>query len=83
MHDLKEEYVDGIAQIHFVNGMVRIDLARAEPQEGRDKPELQIFERVILSPQGFLNSLAIMQQLADKLADNGVLQRRDIANDSQ
>ncbi len=77
MDNLREEYVDGVSQIHFVNGMVRIDLARAEPKEGQEKPEQYTFERLILNPQGFLSTFGAMQQLVDKLVEAGILQRRE------
>ena len=83
MDKLREEYVDGIAQIHFINGMVRMDLARAEPKEGQEKPDQVSFERLIFNPQGFLNALGAMQQLVDKLVEAGVLQRRENAPNVQ
>ena len=83
MDSIREEYVDGVSQIHFANGMVRIDLARIEPKEGQEKPDQIPFERLIFNPQGFLNALGAMQQLVDKLVDAGVLQRRDNAQNVQ
>ena len=80
METLREEYVDGVAQIHFVNGMVRIDLARVEPKEGQEQPEQRTVERLILNPQGFLSAMNAMQQLANKLVEAGVLQRRENAD---
>lgn len=73
---IREEYVDGVSQIHLVNGMVRVDFFRAEPKEGQEKPDQVPFERIILNPQGFLSALSAMQQLADKMVEAGVLQKR-------
>ncbi len=77
MDSLREEYVDGVSQIHFVNGMVRIDLARIEPKVEPEKPGQVTFERLLFNPQGFLSTFSAMQQLVDKLIEAGVLQRKE------
>ena len=71
---MKEIFVDGIDKIHFAGGMVRLDLGTLQPTES-DKPEMDDTVRLILPPQGFLNTFQSMQQLINKLAEAGVIQR--------
>ncbi|MBS1371209.1 MAG: hypothetical protein HPZ91_14755 [Lentisphaeria bacterium] len=74
----KEMFVDGIGQIHFTGGMVRFDFVTVQPKEG-EAVETQVVQRVIMPPQGFLNTFGSMQQLIDKLVEAGVLQKNENA----
>lgn len=78
MESKKEIFVDGIGQIHFTGGMVRFDFVTLQPKEG-ENPTSEVVQRVIMPPQGFLNTFGSMQQLIDKLVDAGVLQKNDKA----
>jgi len=76
----KEVFVDGVGQIHFTGGMIRLDFITIQPngENGEDvKPEVK--ERVIMTPQGFLSVYGTMNQLIEKLVENGVLGRKDEA----
>lgn len=78
MENKKEIFVDGIGQIHFTGGMVRFDFITLQPKED-EKPETSVVQRVIMPPQGFLNTFGSMQQLIDKLVDAGVLKKNEKA----
>lgn len=67
-------YIDGIRQVHFIGGMIRMDTFVLQAQEG-DKPVPAEVGQIVMTPQGFLSMLASMQQLADKLVEAGVLQK--------
>ncbi len=67
-------YIDGISQVHFINGMVRMDLFTLQPQPNAE-PLQDKAGQLVMTPQGFLNALGAMQQLADRLAEAGVIQR--------
>lgn len=49
MSEKKEVYADGIGQIHFAGGMVRLDFMTLQPQEGQD-PKPEMTQRVIMPP---------------------------------
>ncbi len=69
-------YIDGISQVHFVGGMIRIDTFVLSLQpEAEAVPEDA--GQLVMTPQAFVGALDAMQQLADKLAEAGVLQRRE------
>jgi len=78
MEGKREIFVDGIGQIHFTGGMVRFDFVTLQPKEG-ENPTTEVVQRVIMPPQGFLNTFSSMQQLIDKLVDAGVLQKNEKA----
>ncbi len=78
MEAKKELYTDGIGQIHFVGGMVKIDMVTLEPGHEDGKPPVPVEKfRIITTPQGFLNSFSAMQQLIGKLEQAGVIKRND------
>ena len=58
----KEIYADGVDQIHFVGNMVRFDYFRFQPVADGEEPKREPFERIIMSPQGFLSMLEKMQK---------------------
>lgn len=68
------KYIDGMAQAHFINGMIRMDTFILKPQQGAE-PVPSDAGQLVMTPQGFLSMLASMQQLADKLVEAGVLQK--------
>ncbi len=72
----KRHYIDGFSQVHFVGGMIRIDTFVLDPRpEAEAVPEDA--GQLVMTPQAFVGALDAMQQLADKLAEAGVLQRRE------
>lgn len=77
MLEKKEIFADGIGQIHFVGGMVRYDFITLNPTEDGKAPESAASVRVIMPPQGFLNTFNSMQQLIDKLVEAGILTKNE------
>lgn len=78
MAEKKEIFVDGIGKIHFTGGMVRYDMVTLEPpaENGQD-PTPQEKVRIIMPPEGFLNTFNTMQKLIDQLVEAGVLKRNE------
>ena len=72
-----EIYADGIGQIHFAGGMVRFDFVTLQPDSDGKEPTPEYKERIIMPPQGFLNTFNSMQNLIDKLVEAGVLTRNE------
>ena len=77
MAEKKEIFADGIGQIHFAGGMVRMDLMTLQPTEEGKAPTPETNVRLILPPQGFLAAFNSMQQLIDKLVEAGVLKKNN------
>ena len=79
MAKFNESYSDGVSNIHFANGMVRLDFVTFQPTGDGKAPVSEISQRVIMPPQGFLGAFNSMQQLIDKLVEAGVLQKNENA----
>lgn len=74
----KEIFVDGVNQIHYLGNMIRFDFVSLNPRQGQEnKTDVQLVERVTMTPQAFLNMFGSMQQLVDKLVQNGVLGKHE------
>ena len=69
------QYIDGVGQVHFINGMIRMDMIVLKPQQEGEAPIPEGAGQIVMTPQGFLTMLGSMQQLADKLAEAGIFQK--------
>ncbi|MGN7612425.1 hypothetical protein ACQZV8_10105 [Magnetococcales bacterium HHB-1] len=72
-------YMDGIGEIGFQGGMVRMNLVNlsATQKDEQGNPTLESNQQVVTSLRGFLISLNSMQEMADKLLEAGVLKKRE------
>ena len=68
-------FIDGVSQVHFLNGNVRLDTFVLQGQQGAEPTQVENAQ-LVLTPQGFLSMLGAMQQLAEKLAEAGILQKQ-------
>lgn len=75
MAEQKEIFADGIGQIHFSGGMVRCDFVTLQPEEDGKAPAAVSNIRIIMPPNGFLSAFNSMQELIDKLLENGILKK--------
>lgn len=73
MNTIKEIYSDGVETIHLLNTTVRLDLFSLQPPQQDGNPSPQVFERIIMPVQSFLNMHAAMQQIIDKMAQDGLI----------
>ncbi|HIV09039.1 MAG TPA: hypothetical protein IAC79_02850 [Candidatus Spyradenecus faecavium] len=70
-----EVYADGVYQIHMLEQTIRLDFMRLQPSPENQTPVPKPFERVILSPQGFLRTYEAMGQIVRKLEELGLVRR--------
>ncbi|WP_458399040.1 hypothetical protein [Mailhella sp.] len=69
-------FIDGVSQVHLINGNIRLDTFVLQGNmESEPKPEEGA--QLILTPQGFLSMLGAMQNIAEKLAEAGLLQKQE------
>lgn len=70
-----ELYADGVLDVGYGNGMVRIDLfsLSALRKDAAGQPAPAIRQRVVMPLQGFLASLAVMEGMRRQLEQAGVL----------
>ena len=70
-----ERFVDGVAQIGFGAGMVRIDLGTlsADKVDEKGEPLLEPRERLVMRPEAFLQMLITFDHMAKRLVDAKVI----------
>ncbi len=70
-----ELFADGIGDISFGAGVVRIDLYSfsATDKDAAGNPGRELRQRVIMSPQGFVESFAAMQAMIGRLRQAGIV----------
>ena len=76
----ERNFVDGVESISFMEGMVHLELfnyiAGSQKQKG-ERPEMEVTEELILTPQGFLRAFAAMQRLVNQLEQAGIVKKND------
>lgn len=75
-----ETYTDGVYQIHVVENTIRLDFMRLQPSPENNTPVPKPFERLILTPQGFMRTYEAMGQIVQKLEEIGMLRRNPPAD---
>ena len=76
----KRNYVDGVETISFMEGMVHMELFNYLPTKHQPKgqrPELEVSEELIMTPQGFLRTFSAMQNLVAQLEQAGVVKKNE------
>lgn len=79
MADQNQVFVDGVFNVGIQDGAVRIDFFQLSPtqRDSEGKSARQFAHRMILSPQGFLQTYSAMDQLVKQLEERGLVQRKD------
>ena len=76
---IQETFIDGVQEIGFGRGLVRMNLASLSATEHDDKnnPTLEVKHRLLMTPEGFLNLFGAMENMAKQLADAKILKVND------
>ena len=76
---IQETFIDGVQEIGFGRGLIRMNLASLSATERDDKnnPTLETRHRLLMTPEGFLNLFGAMENMAKQLADANVLKIND------
>lgn len=79
MADQNQQFVDGVFNVGIQDGAVRVDFFTFSPtqRDSEGKPARQFSERLIMSPQGFLQTYSALDQLVRQLEERGLVQRKD------
>ncbi len=72
----REIFADAISAVHVTGNVVRFDLMTLQPQlqSENGQPVVEINQRLIMPLDGFVQSLAVQEDLLKKLIAAGVLQ---------
>lgn len=66
-------FADGIANMNFIDGVVRIDLVNIASIEKDKAPNIQPVGRVALSLPGLLRTHDQLTKMIDKMIEDGIL----------
>lgn len=72
---IQEFYADGISAVHVTGQLVRIDLMSVQPHLKGDngQPVIEVNKRIIIPLEGFVQSLAVQENIVKQLIAAGVL----------
>ena len=81
----QEIFADGISSIHITGNLVRIDLMTIQPHLKSDngQPVVEITRRIIMPLEGFVQSLALQEDIVNRLVATGVLKKQPSEVDEQ
>ena len=77
---MNDIFADGIVNVAVGNGVVRLDLVTQrfetpDPQSKASKPpKLEVTHRLVMPLPGFMNALALMEQVRAQLIKDGTIQ---------
>lgn len=71
-------FIDGIKQINFMSGTIRLELFYNKPLE-YDEENKESAGELIMTVDGFLSTMNAMQQTADMLVEKGILKKDEHA----
>ena len=73
----QEIFADGISAVHVTGNLVRIDLMTVQPHLKSDngQPVVDISKRIIMPLDGFVQALAVQENIIKQLIAAGVLQQ--------
>lgn len=71
----QEIYADGVGNINVTGNIVRIDLMALQPQlkSENGKPVFTTNQRIVMPLEGFVQALALQQNIVQQLIEAGVL----------
>ena len=77
----QEIFADGISAVHVTGNLVRIDLMTVQPHLKSEKgqPVVEVNKRIIMPLDGFVQSLAVQENIVKQLIEAGVLKQNPSA----
>ncbi len=76
--DIKQFFVDGIANLQYRNGTFRFELAsygQPDKSDGADKNKAKLnrHAQVVMAPQSFIQVAETMQRFIKEIEDKGII----------
>ena len=73
----REIFADGISAVHVTGNLVRIDLMTLQPQlkSKGGQPVVEVNQRIIMPLEGFVQSLAVQDNIVKQLIEAGLLKK--------
>lgn len=73
----QEIFADGVSAVHVTGQLVRIDMMTVQPHLKSDngQPVIDVSRRIIMPLEGFVQSLAVQENIVKQLIEAGVLKQ--------
>ena len=73
----KEIFADAVSAVHVNGNLVRIDLMTIQPhlKSENGQPVVEVNQRIIMPLEGFVQSVAVQENVIQQLVAAGVLQQ--------
>ena len=73
----KEIFADAVSAVHVNGNLVRIDLMTIQPhlKSENGQPVVEVNQRIIMPLEGFVQSIAVQENVIQQLVAAGVLQQ--------
>lgn len=78
----KEIFADAVSAVHVTGNLVRIDLMTIQPhlKSENGQPVVEVNQRIIMPLEGFVQSVAVQENVIQQLVAAGVLQQSSDKN---
>jgi len=79
----QEIFTDGVSAVHVTGNLVRLVLVTVQPHLKSDngQPVVEVNKRIIMPLGGFIQALAVQENIVNQLIAAGVLKRNSAASD--
>lgn len=76
--DRNYQYIDGIGNVHVLNGMAHVDLVVVQPPiaEGQ-QPQVMVAQHLVLPLPNFVRMCAEMAGHLQRMEEKGLIKRKD------
>ncbi|WP_156921688.1 hypothetical protein [Desulfovibrio inopinatus] len=76
---IDEKFSDGLMKIDLGRGVIRLDFysLSADKVDAKGEPLRERCQRIILTPQGFVESFNMMQNVMDKFIESGLVHKQE------
>ncbi|MGN7613900.1 hypothetical protein ACQZV8_17670 [Magnetococcales bacterium HHB-1] len=81
---MKSTFCDGVANIAIKSGVIRVDFfehdVKSTEEQNEETTPPTPHQRLLLTPEAFLQTHAAFEQVVQQLVDRGVFKRKETEN---
>ena len=76
---MDQRFCDGVEEVSVVSGVVRVDFFNytSGPKDKNGRPARELSHRLLLSPDAFLQTYGVLDEVRKQLEQKGVIKRRE------
>lgn len=76
---MEQRFCDGVEEVSVVSGVVRVDFFNytSGPKDKNGRPARELSHRLLLSPDAFLQTYGVLDEVRKQLEQKGMIKRRE------